>query len=387
MPNPFLFGKIVTGKHFCNREKEQQLIADNLLGGQSIVVISPRRIGKSSLLAVVSSKLEKEGMACGRIDFFALNSIGKILGETVRACARMMLKQETNLNKFLSVAADVFKRTRIAIEPTPDGNVSIKPEVTLPADIRTSLSEAILGLDRVLGKKNRKGLLVFDEFQEITHVDRAGPDSLEAEFRTVVQSARHLSFAFLGSQASLLSEMFTARQRPFFQAAKIVELGTVDDKSLKSYIRRRFRSAGINISNINGILRVVEGHPDYTQRFCSHLHDMIVASGKPAQTVPLDDSLIRQGLETMIEGCELIFIPEWQTYPLRQRQVLSLIAEKGPLRRVAAIELAEYEMTHTSFNTALKQLLRKGALRQDENRNYCLVDPIFRRWIARRSMT
>jgi AAA+ ATPase superfamily predicted ATPase len=191
MPNPFLFGKIVTDKHFCNREQERQLIADNLMGGQSIVVISPRRIGKSSLLAVVSSELEKKGMVCGRIDFFALNSIRKILGETVRVCAQMMLSQETNLKKFLSLAADVFKRTRIAIEPTPDGNVSIKPEVGLPADLHTSLSEAISGLDQVLTSKKKKGLLVLDEFQEITQIDKAGPESMEAEFRTVVQSARH----------------------------------------------------------------------------------------------------------------------------------------------------------------------------------------------------
>jgi AAA+ ATPase superfamily predicted ATPase len=386
MPNPFLFGKIVTDEHFCNRELEQQLIADNLLGGQSIVVIAPRRIGKSSLLAVVSSGLEKKGMVCGRIDFFALNSINKILSETVRVCAQMMLNQETNLKKFLSIAADVFKRTRIAIEPTPDGNVSIKPEVGLPADIRTSLTEAILGLDQMLGKKKCKGLLVLDEFQEITQIDKAGTHSLEAEFRSVVQSAKHLSFAFLGSQASLLSEMFTARQRPFFQAAKIVELGFISNKSLKSYIRRRFRLAGINIGNIEEILSVVEGHPDYTQRYCSHLHDIIVALGEQVPGVHLDDSLLRQGLEDMIKACELIFIPEWQTFPLRQQQVLSVIAEKGPLRRVAAVDLAEYEITHTSFNTALKQLLRKGAVREDENSNYCLVDPIFRRWIARRSV-
>ena len=387
MPNPFLFGKIVTDKHFCNREQERQLIADNLLGGQSIVVISPRRIGKSSLLAVVSAELEKKGLACGRIDFFALNSISKILGETVRVCARIILDQETDLKKFLSTAADVFKRTRISFEPTPDGNVSIKPVVGLPADIRTSLSEAILGLDQILGRKNRKGLLVLDEFQEIAQIDKAGNRSMEAEFRTVVQSARHLSFAFLGSQASLLSEMFTNRKRPFFQAAKIVELGPIDDKSLKSYIRRRFRSAGINISDIEEIIRVVEGHPDYTQRYCSHLYDIIIASGEPMTAVKLDESLLRQGLEAMVDGCELIFIPEWQTFPLRQQQALSLIAEKGPLRRVANLDLAEYEMSHTTFNTALKQLVRKGALQEDLSGNYYVVDPIFRRWIARRTVT
>lgn len=239
----------------------------------------------------------------------------------------------------------------------------------------------------MLGRKKRKGLLVLDEFQEIAPIDKAGTNSLEAEFRTVVQSAKHLSFAFLGSQASLLSEMFTARQRPFFQAAKIVELGSIDSKSLKSYFHRRFRSAGINIRNIEGIVSMVEGHPDYAQRCCSHLHDIIVASGEPAPALHLADSLIRQGLEDMIEACELTFIPEWQTFPLRQQQVLSVIAEKRPLRRVAAVDLAEYEMTHTSFNTALKQLLRKGALREDKNSNYWLVDPIFRRWIARRSVS
>ncbi|MGD2014024.1 MAG: hypothetical protein PVH37_15390 [Desulfobacterales bacterium] len=386
MPNPFLFGKIVTDKHFCNREKERQLITDNLMGGQSIVVISSRRMGKSSLLAVVSNKLESQGMVCGRIDFFALNSIRKILGETVRVCAQMMLDQETNLKRFLSLAADVFKRTRIAIEPTPDGNVSIKPEVGLPADIHTSLSEAILGLDRLLEKKKKQGLLVMDEFQEIALIDKDGSNALEAEFRTVVQSAKKLSFAFLGSQANLLSEMFTARQRPFFQAAKIIQLGPIDRRSLKSYIRRRYLSVGIKVDKIEEVLNLVEGHPDYTQRYCSHLYDIVTALAEPPTVIELDESLFRQGLDAMIDGCELIFIPEWQTFPLRQQQVLSVLAENGPLRRVSAVNLAEYDMTHTSFNTALRQLIRKGLLREDENGNYYLVDPIFRRWISRRAV-
>ena len=314
MPNPFIFGKIVTDKHFCNREKERELIINNLMGGQSVVVISSRRMGKSSLLAVVSDKLKTQGMACGRIDFFALNSIRKILGETVRVCAQMMLDQETNLKRFLSQAADVFKRTRIAIEPTLDGNVSIKPEVGLPTDIRTSLSEAILGLDHLLEKKKKKGLLVMDEFQEITLIDKNGSNALEAEFRTIVQSTKQLSFAFLGSQASLLSEMFTARLRPFFQAAKIIQLGPIDRRSLKSYIRRRYLSVGIKVDKIEEVLNLVEGHPDYTQRFCSHLYDIVTASGEPpaAINIKLDEFLYRKGLDAMIDGCELIFIPEWQ---------------------------------------------------------------------------
>jgi len=384
MPNPFLFGKIVIGEHFCDREEEQHLLIENLTGGQSIVVISPRRMGKSSLLSVVSTRLRSMGMVCGRIDFFALNSISKILGETVRACAEMIRDQETSVKRFLALVTDIFKRTRIAIEPSPDGGLSVKPDLGLPVDVRTSLSEAITGLDRVLEEKKKKGLLVLDEFQEIAFIDKAGPGSLEAEFRTMVQSAGHLSFAFLGSRASMLADMFANRKRPFFQAAKIIKLGPIDSRSLQFYIRKRFHSAGITVENIEAVLNVVEGHPDYTQRFCSHLFDIVSSSTEMPSTLHLDESLIMQGLNEMLDSCSPIFIPEWETFPLRQQQVLSLLAEKGPLRRVSSVDLAEYDMSHTSFNTALKELLRKGALRSDEAGNYRLADPIFRRWITRK---
>ncbi len=384
MQNPFLFGKIVTDEHFCDRKEEQHLLMENLTGGQSIVLISPRRMGKSSLLAVASAKLQNRDWVCGRVDFFALNSISKILRETVRVCAEMMLSQETNVKRFLALVSEVFKRTRIAIEPTPDGGVSVKPDVGLPADPRTSLSEAIVGLDQLLARKKKRGLLVLDEFQEIALIDKAGSESLEAEFRTAVQSTKHMSFAFLGSRASLMTEMFTTRSRPFFQAAKIIRLGPIRRPDLKSYVRRRFQSAGITAKNIETMLTIVEGHPDYTQRFCSHLFDIVAVSDKTPTTIRLDEPLLTQGLNEMIDSCEMIFIPEWEAYPLRQQQVLSLLAEKGPLRRIASLDLAEYDMTHTSFNTALKQLLRKGALRENAAGKYRVTDPIFRRWIARR---
>ena len=86
----------------------------------------------------------------------------------------------------------------------------------------------------------------------------------------------------------------------------------------------------------------------------------------------------------MIEGCLPIFIPEWETYPFRQQQVLSLLADKGPLKRVPSIYLAEYDMAHTSFNTAVKELLKKGTVTRNDNGQYVLADAIFGRWISRR---
>ena len=86
----------------------------------------------------------------------------------------------------------------------------------------------------------------------------------------------------------------------------------------------------------------------------------------------------------MLEACSLIFIPEWQSYPLRQQQVLSILAEHGPLKRVPALYLAEYSMSATSFSTALKELLRKGIVKKNQDSQHELTDPFFGMWVMRR---
>lgn len=48
--NPFRFGNVVTGEYFTNREDEIKEIVSEIKAGQHIVLMSPRRYGKSSLV-------------------------------------------------------------------------------------------------------------------------------------------------------------------------------------------------------------------------------------------------------------------------------------------------------------------------------------------------
>ena len=385
MHNPFLFGKIVIGEHFCNREKEKRLLEENLMAGQSMVIISPRRMGKSSLLAVVRQDLEARGVVCGSVDFLALKSASKIVNEIIRVCAEMMLKEESNIKQFLKLSTDVFKRTRIAIEPSSNGaGFSVKPEISLPVNVRMDLSEALNGLDNFLEKKSRKGVIIFDEFQEILALDRLEEHSLEAEFRTVMQSIKNVAFAFLGSKASILTEMFMDTKRPFFHAAKILELGPIKEKSLSAYIAERFETAGMTVDSTDKIPGLVYGHPDYAQRLCSHIFDIISAEINHETVLHMKDKYLIQGMQQMIEACSLMFIPEWEGYPLRQQQVLSLLADHGPHKRIPAVLLAEYDMSNSTFNSAVKQLLKKGTVKLNNELQYEVADPIFGKWIVGR---
>ncbi|MBU2575141.1 MAG: hypothetical protein KKH28_13800, partial [Elusimicrobia bacterium] len=48
--NPFRFGAIVEGEYFTNRRQEMKELVSDIESGQNVVLISPRRFGKSSMV-------------------------------------------------------------------------------------------------------------------------------------------------------------------------------------------------------------------------------------------------------------------------------------------------------------------------------------------------
>src|SRR6516225_10589515 len=59
MNNPFVFGEIVDDENFVNRTTELRQLVRDLADGQKVFLLSPRRFGKSSLVALALLKLKK----------------------------------------------------------------------------------------------------------------------------------------------------------------------------------------------------------------------------------------------------------------------------------------------------------------------------------------
>lgn len=375
MRNPFRFGQIVEEEHFCNRKEEIASLEQNLAGGQSIVLYSPRRMGKSSLMARVKDQLGRQGLVVSRVDFYALNSVAKIVQEVASASARAVLDETGDIQKFLEKIATIFKRLRFKFIPGPNGSLTIEPEIATPVEVHENLADALTSLNEFLAKKGKRGVLIFDEFQEIYLLDA----NLEAEFRTIIQTLTSLSFAFLGSKAHIITSMFSDRSRPFYLAAKLFELGPIEEQDFIPFIKNRFATCGVEISDSFAakIVATTDGHPDYTQRLCSHIFDL--ASGKQ---LFLDETLIDEAAQIMIRSCGNIFVALWESFTLRQQQVLSILAEHGTLRRVSSILLAPYDMAATSYNTALREMVKRGVVTKDSEGFYHIADGFFSRWIA-----
>src|SRR2546430_6029113 len=57
--NPFVFGEIIDDANFVDRTDELNSLVRDLADGQKVFLLSPRRFGKSSLVAVALLKLKK----------------------------------------------------------------------------------------------------------------------------------------------------------------------------------------------------------------------------------------------------------------------------------------------------------------------------------------
>ena len=70
MKRLFVTGVPVTGDDFAGRKEELREIRHSLQNGQSVVVIAPRRFGKTSLILTILQELQRSGSYVADVDLF-----------------------------------------------------------------------------------------------------------------------------------------------------------------------------------------------------------------------------------------------------------------------------------------------------------------------------
>ena len=66
--NPFKFGDLVEGEYYLTRPELDNLVIQFLSNRIHVVLMGPRRFGKTSFVFNLLKALEKEGYACPFID-------------------------------------------------------------------------------------------------------------------------------------------------------------------------------------------------------------------------------------------------------------------------------------------------------------------------------
>jgi len=374
MKNPFLFGEVVEGPYFTDREQELATLTSDLASGQNILLFSPRRYGKTSLIFRVMDVLKKKGFICVYVDFFRVSSLmgfGKMYAQA------LTLASATKIAQAMRFVRDHFPTIVPKIVMKGDAPAEIEIDFDAPRRDLEKWIDGIYNMPEEIAKKRKKRVVVvFDEFQEVASLTSNG--ELERALRSRIQHHHRVSYVFMGSKRHLLAELFLDKAKPLYNIAKSFPLGTIPQEELTSFIRSRFKSVHITAGQdaIERILALTERHPYYTQQLCHEVFNTVA----PRTRVTLED--INKALGACLAAQSYAYTTLWDNLSNKQRDlVVGLSTSNSSIYSQGFIN--QFNLgSPGAVQKAIDALLKKGLVER-ENNHYFIADIFFLEWVRR----
>lgn len=367
MRNPFYLQEIPVEAGFCDRTVELKELQSLAVARANVVLYSPRRFGKTSLVKRVQKALADQGSITVFADFFGVASVEDVASRLAKAVFAVTHAKESLWRR----ALQVIRSFRPILRPDADGGLALSVEPSSSGTRGTQLLEetiAALG-NFVLGTD---GLvhIALDEFQEIVTLKEAL--QIEAILRTAIQG-QDASYFFVGSRRRVLLGIFNDRQRPFFQSALNYPLKALPQPELEEFLRIQFELAGKPCDQdlARTIAEQVSCHPYYTQK----LAFLIFESG---DVVSRETAAI--GYQRLIASERPVFEAIQQGLSPHQRLLLRAFALEPTAQPLAGAYIGKHRLGSLGgVQHSLKQLAELDLIEKTET--WGVVDPLFARWL------
>jgi len=373
MDNPFAYGKEVSGRFFTDREEETVELLRDLKRGQNVIIYSPRRYGKTSLIKKVLESLRKDGMITIYIDLYKATSKQKLIDVFAKSVAE---QTESNLKKGFAVIKELLPKLLPKIIFRQTGLPEIEFEYNRNQSIMPLLSDVLELVHKISKKRKKNAVVVFDEFQEIMNFE---DDEIEREMRSHFQSHQNISYVFLGSKQHLMKKLFLDKSRPFYNSGKHFPLGKIENEKFSIFIKNNFKSNGMKIDNetIGEILGKTQGHPYYTQLLCNVLWDYCVEN----KIKFIKNKEVDLALDKVLKRESHAYIEIWEGIRGNARLVLEAMAKQDFVKAFSSAFLLENRLgTASSIQRAIKILENRGLIEKQEG-SYYIADVFFKLWI------
>ena len=374
MPNPFKYGKEVTGYQFYDRKESSDELYRLLRDGvANVALYAPRRYGKTSLVVRVLEKFKTEGIPCILFDISKVSSLERFCEEYASAVYSLKGGFGEVAHKVLDYVAH--------LRPTISGTVLGKKSIRFDYGCRmSSLSVSeVLDLPERLAKDlgGQPIVVVFDEFQDVAELSRDIP--LESIFRSCIQAHQHVRYVFLGSKTHLMRRMFGARTSPFYKAAQNMKIGKPPIAESGEFVVSRFADAGVSVAQdaLDRILSLSANIPYYVQALSAGAFMSVERSGASEVTVSSVDEAVAWLLNSESDYYEEIL----HGLSSAQRRVLEALAAEPTVRFDEKYRERYGLPALSTIHSSLDELVGRGSLEKGKS-GYAFGDPLFERYLG-----
>jgi hypothetical protein len=370
MKNPFVYGETVSGDNFCNRIQEINELVNDIINGTNVIIFSPRRYGKTSLINQVLEIAGQKGILSFYVDLFPAVNKQKFIEIYARAISSGLPGKTSRIVKKLReylpriIPKVVMNEQSVQFEFGFDRRDSLSPHI----------DDLLEAGKKVADQHNQNAVVVFDEFQEIANFD---DQEIERKMRSVFQHHRNVCYIFMGSKTHLMRDIFNNPNRPFYKSGKHFPLGKIDPIELINFAARKFETAGIKIADdeLKEIIEVTECQPYYFQVLCHVLWEIALdhKAVKPSH--------IKEAVEILIARESSTYVAIWENLTVKQKNFLvALMQEHNP--EIYSMRFLEKHGlgASSSLQKATKKLISMELIQQS-NGSYEIIDLFFKRWI------
>lgn len=380
MANPFVYGEVVPVASFVDRETELDRLTRDLLAGQKVFLISPRRYGKSSLVRQALAAAARGGALVVDVTVSSYSSYVAFLEGYARALASVERQTSRAASWLREALAGV--RPEVRIDSAASGRAEIAlsfPSAQSVKDVSRLAQEVFALPGRIAEARGRKLAIALDEFQAIGAFDGG---SVEQALRAAVQQQRAVGYVFSGSEPALMERML-GRSRPFYKAGPVMRLGRIPAERFAAFVEARFRATGIKAAPGLGlaIVELAGNLPYDVQRLAHELWDDCRADSR--RSANLED--LHGTLHRLLGEHQSLFEATWQRLTLAQRATLRAAVLQDGRELLAADTRSRYRLSGAStVQASLAALVREDVLAREGDR-YSVVDSLLREWVARRT--
>lgn len=374
MTSPFVYGMSVEGENFTDRELETRRLVLNFEHGVNSILISPRRMGKTSLVKKAASMISVPDIKVVYMDIYKCRTeydFYEIFASSVISAAA------TKMEKMIETAKEFLTSIKPSISYSPEPNTDFA--LSLGVSPKSNTPEEILNLpEKIAQKRGIRIVVCIDEFQQIGEM----PQSLTVQktIRSVWQHHRHTSYCLFGSKQHLMSELFYSRKMPFYQFGDMFFLKKIPTEKWVPFIVSRFQKAGKQISEelAGCICTAVDNYSAYVQQLA---WNVMVVSGET-----VDAQAVTQGIRATLDQVVPLFIE--QTSPLSTYQLNFIRAicqghhdDFGKAEVTSMFNLG----TRSNLPKLKKALIEREIIEVTETGCY-IADPLFKLWFSSEMM-
>lgn len=350
MRRPFIYGELAQDENFIDRHEDRKRLKTFLGNGINVMLISPRRWGKSSLVKATMKEILQEN-------------------KNVRICFVDAFKITSEADFYNAYATAVFNGVSSSFEK---GNAL---EVDLGYKPLSRSAEDILNLPETIARQRGLQVIVcIDEFQNLANLSEW--KRIEGLLRSVWQQHQHTTYCLYGSKRHMMLDIFNNSSNPFYRFGQVMYLDKISKEYWIPYIIDTFSKSGKSISReaAERICDAVDCHSWYVQQ----LSFFVWADTENEATVEMVDN----ALLSVIDTNRPVFESDADKLSASQMAMLHAVAN-GEYRLNASEVVNRYNLGGPQTITRNKRVLVEKDIIEKRGDGFDFVDPLFRQWIIR----